>query len=83
METWLAATTAILLISLCGVLGVLLIPLIQMVFYQPLLQFLVAMAVGTLSGDALLHLFPHALQADHQVDSSIPYYYEISWSDLS
>jgi len=66
VETWLAATTAILLISLCGVLGVLLIPLIQMVFYQPLLQFLVAMAVGTLSGDALLHLFPHALQAAHQ-----------------
>lgn len=67
METWLAATTAILLISLCGVLGVLVIPVMQKVFYQHLLQFLIAMAVGTLTGDALLHLLPHALLAVHQV----------------
>ena len=69
METWLGATTAILLISLCGVLGVLVIPVMQRVFYQHLLQFLVAMAVGTLAGDALLHLLPHALLAVHQVQT--------------
>ena len=61
------STGAILAISLCGVFGVLVIPIMQKVFYQHLIQFLVALAIGTLAGDALLHLYPHALLADlHQ-----------------
>ena len=64
---WLVSTGAILAISLCGVFGVLVIPIMQKVFYQHLIQFLVALAIGTLAGDALLHLYPHALLADlHQ-----------------
>ena len=51
---WLVSTGAILAISLCGVFGVLVIPIIQKVFYQHLIQFLVALAIGTLAGDALL-----------------------------
>lgn len=35
----------------------------QRVFYQHLIQFLIALAVGTLVGDALLHLLPHAVIA--------------------
>jgi len=35
----------------------------QRVFYQHLIQFLIALAVGTLAGDALLHLLPHAFMA--------------------
>ena len=58
---WLASTTAIIIISLCGIFGVLVIPIMQKVFYQHLIQFLVALAIGTLCGDALLHLYPHAL----------------------
>jgi len=58
---WLAATGAIIAIALCGIFGVLIIPLMQQVFYQHLIQFLIALAVGTLVGDALLHLLPHAV----------------------
>lgn len=58
--TWLAAGGSITLISLCGVFGILVVPIMQRVLYQHLIQFLIALAVGTLTGDALLHLLPHA-----------------------
>ena len=61
---WLASTGSILAISLCGVFGVMVVPIMQKVFYQHLIQFLVALAIGTLAGDALLHLYPHVLLAD-------------------
>lgn len=62
-RTWLAASGAILIIALCGIFGILVIPIMQRVFYQHLIQFLIALAVGTLAGDALLHLLPHAFMA--------------------
>ena len=58
---WLAAISSIVVISLCGIFGVLVIPIMQKVFYQHLIQFLVALAIGSMLGDALLHLIPHAL----------------------
>jgi len=63
-NTWLAATVSIFLISLCGILGVLLVPFMQKMYYQYLIQFLIALAVGTLVGDALIHLLPHAFEVD-------------------
>ena len=68
---WLAATASIVLIGLCEILGVAVTPLFMrkenQPFYKHLIQFLVALAVGTMAGDALLHLYPHALLAEsHQ-----------------
>lgn len=59
LSVWLYSTLSILVISLCGLLGVAVIPIMQKVFYQQLIQFLVALAIGTLTGDALIHLLPH------------------------
>ena len=56
---WLGGFISITIISLLSLLGIVLIPLMGKVFFNFLLSFLVALAVGTLSGDALLHLIPH------------------------
>ncbi|XP_041372106.1 zinc transporter ZIP10-like [Gigantopelta aegis] len=60
-KVWGYSFVAVFIISLVGLLGVAIIPVMQKVFYNHLLQFLVALAVGALTGDALLHLLPHAL----------------------
>ncbi|XP_015183219.1 PREDICTED: zinc transporter foi-like [Polistes dominula] len=62
-QVWLYSTISILVISLCGLLGVAVIPVMGKVYYHQLLQFLVALAVGTLCGDALIHLLPHAMMS--------------------
>ncbi|XP_014772341.1 metal cation symporter ZIP14 [Octopus bimaculoides] len=64
-EVWLWSFLAVLGISSVGLFGVCLIPFMQRVFYNHLLQWLVAVAIGALSGDALLHLLPHALVNNH------------------
>lgn len=58
---WLYSSLSITAISACGLLGVAVIPIMHKTYYNHLLQFLVALAVGTLCGDALLHLMPHAM----------------------
>ncbi|KAG6458103.1 zinc transporter foi [Manduca sexta] len=62
---WLYSSLSILAISACGLFGVAVIPIMHKTYYNHLLQFLVALAVGTLCGDALLHLMPHAMAPDH------------------
>ncbi|XP_012171882.1 zinc transporter foi isoform X2 [Bombus terrestris] len=65
MQVWAYSTISILVISLCGLLGVAVIPFMGKIYYHQLLQFLVALAVGTLCGDALIHLLPHAMMSHH------------------
>ncbi|XP_064408389.1 zinc transporter ZIP10-like [Latimeria chalumnae] len=60
MPVWGWGFVAITMISLPSFLAVLLVPLLNRKFFQFLLAFLVPLAVGTLCGDALLHLLPHA-----------------------
>ncbi|KAJ8925422.1 hypothetical protein NQ315_009254 [Exocentrus adspersus] len=62
---WLYSILAVVVISACGILALAIIPVMQKRFYKPLIQFLVALAVGTLAGDALLHLLPHAMSSSH------------------
>ena len=56
---WLWGFVSITIISLLSLLGVVLVPILKQSCFKFLLTFLVALAVGTLSGDALLHLLPH------------------------
>ncbi|KAM9349500.1 zinc transporter ZIP6 [Symphorus nematophorus] len=62
---WVGGIISITIISLLSLLGVVLIPLMNRVFFKFLLSFLVALAVGTLSGDAFLHLIPHSQGGHH------------------
>ncbi|XP_076854480.1 zinc transporter ZIP10 [Brachyhypopomus gauderio] len=57
---WTCGFVSITLISLLSLLGVVLVPILNQACFKFLLTFLVALAVGTLSGDALLHLLPHS-----------------------
>ncbi|XP_058878584.1 zinc transporter ZIP6-like isoform X1 [Acipenser ruthenus] len=66
---WIGGFVSITIISLLSLLGVILIPLMNRVFFKFLLSFLVALAVGTLSGDAFLHLIPHS-QGSHNHNHS-------------
>ncbi|XP_005532079.1 PREDICTED: zinc transporter ZIP5 [Pseudopodoces humilis] len=62
---------AVLSVSLPSALAVLLLPLLSRGSFRSLLAFLVALAVGTLCGDALLHLWPHA-QGRHPEEPGEP-----------
>ena len=69
---WGYGILTVIIISLCSLLGVAIIPFMDKVFYYKAVVFLISLAVGTLVGDALLHLFPHVsiLQIILTTDSS-------------
>ncbi|XP_075686082.1 zinc transporter ZIP10 [Rhinoderma darwinii] len=70
-SAWICGLISITVISLLSLLGVILIPFINQGCFKFLLNFFVALAVGTLSGDALLHLLPHS-QGGHDHSSNKP-----------
>uniref|UniRef100_A0A1I8PDX3 Zinc transporter foi n=1 Tax=Stomoxys calcitrans TaxID=35570 RepID=A0A1I8PDX3_STOCA len=58
---WIYSFAAVFACSILGLVGVAIIPFMNSRFYKHIIQFLVALAVGTMTGDALLHLLPHSL----------------------
>ncbi|XP_059499569.1 zinc transporter ZIP10-like [Stegostoma tigrinum] len=83
MSVWLSGFIAITLISLTSLLAVAIIPLLSRSFSKILLRFLVTLAIGTLSADALLHLIPHSRQLQRQEEHSEAAEKDSIWKGLS
>ena len=59
-ESWGYGFLAITICSFLSLGVIVMIPCLGKGFYNMLMAYLVALAVGTLAGDAMLHLIPHA-----------------------
>lgn len=58
---WIYAFVSVTVISIVGVVCVAIVPVLDAFCFSYLFQFLTALALGTLCGDALIHLIPHVM----------------------
>lgn len=64
-DNWIGAITSMVVIGLVGLACIMLIPALKRSqYYDQVNHFLLALAVGTLAGDALIHLLPHAISME-------------------
>lgn len=56
------AIVSVTIISLCGLVGVGMVPLTRFACYHEILRIMIAIAVGTLCGDALMVSEQHLLR---------------------
>ncbi|XP_047137367.2 zinc transporter ZIP10 isoform X1 [Hydra vulgaris] len=68
-KSWVATFIAIFVINVGSLICLFAAPIIKKKWFSFLLLFVISMAVGVLSGDAILHLLPHALGL-HKHDSN-------------
>ncbi|PVD37340.1 hypothetical protein C0Q70_04339 [Pomacea canaliculata] len=72
-EKWGYGSLAVFIICLCAVLGVSLLPCIDRAIYKIVMGLFVGLAVGTLTGDALLHLIPMGSHGhSHSLEMIVP-----------
>ncbi|XP_031556231.1 zinc transporter ZIP14-like isoform X2 [Actinia tenebrosa] len=82
-KVWGYGFLSVTIISLASLVGVATIPFVGRTMYKKVLALLVALAVGTLAGDATLHLIPHALGLhQHEEGEEEPHSEDISKSFL-
>ncbi|KAJ8050688.1 Zinc transporter ZIP12 [Holothuria leucospilota] len=85
-SAYLYGTLCVFVVSLCAIAGGLLIPLLKEEYKEIIISMLIAMAVSTLSGDALIHLIPleHWIESiDERVESSREFNFNAAFLELS
>ncbi|XP_017286291.1 metal cation symporter ZIP14 isoform X1 [Kryptolebias marmoratus] len=67
-EVWGYGILCVTLISLCSLVGAIVVPFMRKTFYKRLLLYFIALAIGTLYSNALFQLIPEAFGFDPMVD---------------
>lgn len=70
-DNWICAFLSAIIITIVGLLCYLVVPSLNTLCFNYLFQFLVALAVGSLTGDALLHLIPHAFSGHSHAEGDL------------
>ncbi|KAK2161086.1 hypothetical protein LSH36_121g00043 [Paralvinella palmiformis] len=75
-EVWGYSFVCVTFINLCSLMGMVFLPLMHKSFYKKLLMFMVALAVGTLSGSSLLFLIPECFD---MASEDNPFFSDYVW----